>query len=160
MGSTKQTETLVLEAFGATVSWDGQNSIVIVETVQHKNPSIVCFNIQKSRIDTIYDLLQSIMRRGSTLEEAMEMAQEALGVYLVSLIEDGKEPAHPTDIGQIHPESGVASYVSVNLDHYRRNTKAVKKTLSIPKWLSDEAEKRNISLSKVLQEGLKEQLGL
>lgn len=102
--------------------------------------------------------LQGCQSCGSTLEETMEMAQEALGLYLVSVIEDGMELPTPTDINLIIPDEGTASYVSVNIDNYRRNTRAVKKTLSIPQWLSDEAEKKNISLSRVLQESLKEQL--
>ena len=54
----------------------------------------------------------------------------------------------------------LANTISLALDKYRRNNKAVKKTLSIPQWLADEAEKNNLSLSKVLQEGLKTRLGL
>jgi antitoxin HicB len=104
--------------------------------------------------------LQGCQSCGSTLEETMEMAQEALGLYLVSIIEDNLELPVPTDIRLISPGEGIVSYVSVEIDNYRRNTKAVKKTLSIPQWMSDEAEKKNISLSKVLQEGLKEQLRL
>ena len=97
---------------------------------------------------------------GETIEDTMELAQEALGIYLVSLVEDGTDLPEPTDINLIVSEQGVVSYVSTDIDKYRRNTRAVRKTLSIPKWLSDEAEKRKISLSKVLQEGLKERLGL
>ena len=97
---------------------------------------------------------------GETIEDTMELAQEALGVYLVSLIEDETDLPKPTDINLIASEQGVVSYVSTDIDKYRRNTRAVRKTLSIPKWLSDEAEKRKISLSKVLQEGLKESLDL
>ena len=54
----------------------------------------------------------------------------------------------------------IVSYISVDVDKYRRNNKAVKKTLSLPAWLAEEAERNNLSLSKVLQEGLKAQLGL
>lgn len=97
---------------------------------------------------------------GETIEDTMELAQEALGIYLVSLIDDKKDLPKPTDISLITTKQGFASYVSTDIDKYRRNTRAVRKTLSIPKWLSDEAEKRKISLSKVLQEGLKERLGL
>lgn len=96
---------------------------------------------------------------GATLEEAMEMAQEALGLYLVSLVEDHLELPQATSIKDIKTED-VVSYISVDVDKYRRNTKAVKKTLSIPAWLAEEAERNNLSLSKVLQEGLKIQLGL
>jgi hypothetical protein len=38
--------------------------------------------------------------------------------------------------------------------------KAVKKTLTIPKWLNDVAEKNNVNFSQVLQSALKEYLGI
>ena len=96
---------------------------------------------------------------GDTLEETMENAQEALGLYLVALLESDQQLPAASDIHDVESDD-VVSYVSVDIDKYRRSTKAVKKTLSLPEWLAVEAEKRNISLSKVLQEGLKNQLGL
>ena len=78
--------------------------------------------------------LEGCSTYGETLEETLDLASEALGLYLVSLSEDG------TPL----PE--------------RRDTKAVKKMLSIPAWLAKEAEARNLSLSKVLQEALQERL--
>ncbi len=96
---------------------------------------------------------------GSTLEETMELAQEALGLYLATLAEEGLEIPSPSPMKNIKTDS-LVSYVSTDMDKYRRNNKAVKKTLSIPQWLAEEAEKNNLSLSKVLQEGLKTRLGL
>ena len=96
---------------------------------------------------------------GDTLEETMENAQEALGLYLVALIESDQALPAATDLAEIKAD-GIVSFVSVDVDKYRRSTRAVKKTLSLPEWLANEAEKRNISLSKVLQDGLKAQLGL
>ena len=89
----------------------------------------------------------------------MELAQEALGLYLVTLAEEGLDIPAPSSIRDIDSD-GFVSYVSTDMDKYRRNNRAVKKTLSIPAWLADEAEKNNLSLSKVLQDGLKSQLGL
>ncbi|MBP3384149.1 MAG: type II toxin-antitoxin system HicB family antitoxin [Firmicutes bacterium] len=96
---------------------------------------------------------------GTTLEETMELAQEALGLYLISLIEDRKELPAASSIRDVETDE-IVSYISVDVDKYRRNNKAVKKTLSLPAWLAEEAERNNLSLSKVLQEGLKAQLGL
>jgi post-segregation antitoxin (ccd killing protein) len=39
-------------------------------------------------------------------------------------------------------------------------SKAVKKTLTVPKWLNDAAEKRNLNFSQILQEGIKRNLGI
>lgn len=96
---------------------------------------------------------------GTTLEETMELAQEALGLYLISLIEDRKALPTASSIRDVETDE-IVSYISVDVDKYRRNNKAVKKTLSLPAWLAEEAERNNLSLSKVLQEGLKAQLGL
>ncbi len=104
--------------------------------------------------------LSGCFTNGSTLEETMEMAREALGLYLVSLIEHGQEIPVPSSIADIQTEDGQTTYISTDVDAYRRDTRAVKKMLSIPAWLAKEAEERNISLSKVLQDALREQLNL
>ena len=46
------------------------------------------------------------------------------------------------------------------LEYKRKHcSKPVKKTLSIPQWLNEEAIKRDINFSAVLQQALKEELG-
>ena len=54
------------------------------------------------------------------------------------------------------------SLIRCDTEFYRRfyKSKAVKKTLSIPEWLNEEAAKAGLNFSQVLQEGLKERLGL
>ncbi len=104
--------------------------------------------------------LSGCVTEGDTIEEAMAMAQEALGLWLVSQMEMGNELPAPSAITDIHADDGVVTYVSTDVDAYRRDTRAVKKMLSIPAWLAKEAETRSISLSKVLQDALKEQLNL
>lgn len=97
--------------------------------------------------------LEGCVSDGETLEEAMENAQDAMGLYLAALLEDGQKLPEASDIRMIKSES-IVTYVSVDVNQYRRSTKAVKKTLSLPEWLATEAEKNNISLSKVLQDSL------
>ena len=77
---------------------------------------------------------------GATLAETMEAAQEALGLYLTSLIERGIPLPEPSTLTQCRTADTFASYVTTNLDPYYRNVKAVRKTVSIPAWLADEAE--------------------
>ncbi|MDR1134615.1 MAG: hypothetical protein LBL49_00310 [Clostridiales Family XIII bacterium] len=59
-----------------------------------------------------------------------------------------------SDIKTIEAGDGFASYVATDPDSYRRKTKAVKKTLSIPEWMNEEAEKKHINFSSVLQSAL------
>ena len=98
--------------------------------------------------------LSGCFTNGSTLEETMEMAKEALGLYLVSLEENGQVIPAPSNIADISTDEGQTTYISTDMNAYRRDTRAIKKMLSIPAWLAKEAEARNISLSKVLQEAL------
>lgn len=90
----------------------------------------------------------------------MEMAKEALGLYLVSLEENGQTIPIPSNIADISTEEGQTTYISTDMNAYRRDTRAVKKMVSIPAWLAQEAAENNVSLSKVLQDALKERLSV
>ena len=50
--------------------------------------------------------------------------------------------------------------VWVGMVRDRVNNQAVRKTLTIPKWLNDIAEKNAVNFSAVLQTGLKEYLNI
>ena len=102
--------------------------------------------------------LEGCQTYGSTLEETMELAQEALGFYLASLMERNLPVPKPSDISSLEKKEGQLTYIATNVDTYRRDTRAVRKMLSILAWLAKEADAKNISLSKVLQEALKEKL--
>lgn len=104
--------------------------------------------------------LKGCQTQGDTMGELMEMAEEALGLYLVSLEEDGQTVPAPSNISDIPATEGPTTYVSTDVNKYRRDTRAVKKMLSLPAWLAKAAEENNVSLSKVLQDALKEQLHL
>lgn len=104
--------------------------------------------------------LSGCFTNGNTLEETMEMAKEALGLYLVSLEENGQTIPIPSNIADISTEEGQTTYISTDMNAYRRDTRAVKKMVSIPAWLAQEAAENNVSLSKVLQEALKERLSV
>lgn len=96
---------------------------------------------------------------GDTLEEITLSASEALGLYLYSLKEDGIVPSPASDIENIkHDKGSFVSLVSCNLEQYEKRTKSIKKTLTIPEWLNEEAEKRHLNFSSVLQQALLEQL--
>ena len=89
------------------------------------------------------------------------MASEALELFLADLLEQGKSLPQPRNIRDVEPsDNSIVSYISADPNKYRKNTKAVRKTLSIPAWLADEAKVHNLSLSKILQDGLKDALGL
>jgi len=104
--------------------------------------------------------LEGCFSDGDTLPQAAKNAEEALGLFLASLIERDLPIPTPSKLAAIHPEEGAATLIVADPMKYHRSTKAVKKTLTIPEWLNTEAEKRHINFSSVLQEALKQQLNL
>lgn len=102
------------------------------------------------------------LTQGDNMSEAYEMAIDALGLALEDRIKENNIPV-PTEVDAILPEKD-AYIVIIEFDllEYKRrhNSKAVKKTLSIPQWLNEEATARGINFSQVLQDGLKAHLGL
>jgi predicted RNase H-like HicB family nuclease len=102
--------------------------------------------------------LPGCLTDGQTLDEAMKNAEEVLGVYIATRLEDDLEIAPPSAIESLLFKDGFSTYITTDVDQYRRKTKAVKKTLSIPQWLSEEAERQHISFSAVLQSALKREL--
>lgn len=90
---------------------------------------------------------------GDTLPETMAEAQEALAAYVLTLLEQGKPLAQPSEMASIIPEDGFTSLVTCTIDQYKE-TKAVKKTLTIPSWLNDRATAMGVNFSQVLQEAL------
>lgn len=91
---------------------------------------------------------------GDTLNETVLYAQEALSGYVLTLLETGRKLPVPSNIKDIVIETdSFTSLVSCDIDQYK-DTKAVKKTLTIPAWLNDKALEKGINFSKVLQDAL------
>jgi predicted RNase H-like HicB family nuclease len=98
---------------------------------------------------------------GKDLADAIYMAQDAIEMWLWDAENKGEPIPKASGMADLERrlESGeqIVSFVAADTDEYRRQTetRAVKKTLSIPAWLNDKAEKANAPFSQILQEGLK-----
>ena len=102
------------------------------------------------------------LTQGENTEEAYEMSVEALGLALTDRIKENNGP-EPSPLDTIAPEPDTYPViVEFNMMEYlkKHNSKAVKKTLSIPAWLNEEATAKGINFSQVLQDALKTQLDL
>ena len=96
---------------------------------------------------------------GETLQEAMINAKDLLNALVFSMLKHHQEL--PEASQNIAAEEGeVLSVVSVWIDPIQEkiNNQAIKKTLTIPKWLNDAAEKQEINFSNLLQTALKQEL--
>ncbi len=105
--------------------------------------------------------LPECLTEGDDMAQAYEMAVNALGLALTSR-EAEKEaipmPSDPTDIS-IGKDSFLV-VIEFDLLAYKKKTnrRAVKKTLSIPEWLNEEATAIGVNFSQVLQEALIQKL--
>ena len=107
--------------------------------------------------------LPGCFTEGDDLLEAMEMAEEAACGWLSGEIDAGREIPKPTEREELkETEGSFINMISLDLDAYRRKKgdRAVKKTLTIPAWLNEAAISADINFSQVLQDALKEKLGV
>lgn len=95
--------------------------------------------------------------QGEDMNDGYEMAFDALGNMLSYLDEQGKAIPRPSSPQEIRLEDGqfMAVIEFDMLEYKKRNdSRAVKKTLTIPSWLNELAVRQNINFSQVLQEAL------
>lgn len=107
--------------------------------------------------------LKNCFTSGATLEEAMDMANDVLCLTLYDLEQDGSAIPAASAVNAVpHGENEFVSLVGCDTIAYRKffDNKAVKKTLSIPSWLNDMAERADINFSGTLQEALKAKLNI
>lgn len=107
--------------------------------------------------------LPGIVTEGDTIEESLYMAKEALELHLYGMEEDGDTIPEPTQSCKVTvPEGGFVNFIEAWMPPVRDEmaNRAVKKTLTIPRWLNDLAEQRKINYSHLLQDSLKHHLGV
>ena len=102
---------------------------------------------------------------GNDLSDAMQQAADVVCLMLYDLEQAGASIPEASSIQAL--QSGLepgefVTLVACDTVEYRKfyDNKAVKKTLSIPSWLNDMAERAGINFSGTLQEALKKQLNI
>lgn len=101
--------------------------------------------------------------QGESLAEAIEMARDAIGMCGCYMQDEKKDIPIPTDIGNVTKEaSDILTLVDVDFDEYRKKheMRTVRKNVTIPSWLNEEAESANINFSALLQKAIKAELHL
>lgn len=98
---------------------------------------------------------------GDSLEETAFNAKEALEAYALTILEDGEKLNKPSRIQDVKADNNsFVSLVCGDIKNYISQSRAVKKTLTIPQWLNDRAMEEHINFSQTLQNALIEQLHL
>ena len=106
--------------------------------------------------------IEGAVTQGTTIEEGINNASDALGMMLADLIENEIPLPQPTNINEIKIDENTQfkTLISVDLADYLKETKLDKKTVKIPHWLNVRAIKANVNFSKTLSYALIEKLGV
>lgn len=102
--------------------------------------------------------------QGTSIENAIDMARDAICLMAVDMQDDGKTLPPASEISAVTSEdkAAIITLVDADVSAYRRmlDNRAVRKNVTIPSWLNERAEKANINFSASLQRALKEDLGI
>ena len=96
---------------------------------------------------------------GNDVADALFMAKDAVEMWLWNA--ENENMTIPKASETLQTEKGeTVNLIAADTDEYRKanDTRAVKKTLSIPSWLNRQAEQANAPFSQILQQGLKDYL--
>ena len=104
-----------------------------------------------------YPDLPGCVSEGKSLGNALYMAQAALTQWIEYLGEKNQAIPEASKIGGIQTDDGdFINLVRVEI----KDDRAVRRTVSIPKWMDDRVSESGLSLSRVLQDALNERLPL
>ena len=105
----------------------------------------------------IFPDLEGCYTCGDSLEDGIEMAEDALALTLDGYEKEGREiPKASVPTAITVSENEFVNFIACDTMAYRKmyNNKAVKKTLTIPEWLNEAATSMGLNFSQVLQEAL------
>ena len=105
--------------------------------------------------------LENCFTSAETLGEGIKMANDVLCLTLYEMEQAGKPIPAPSSIRDIRVnDHEFVNLIACDTVEYRTffDNRAVKKTLSIPSWLNDMAERADVNFSATLQAALKQQL--
>ena len=111
-----------------------------------------------------------ILTEGNDMNDAIDMARDAIELKCVSLEDDKEEIPNPSNIKDLNINNGtfadegetVVSFVDVDSTEYRKkiDTRTVRRNVVLPSWLNYEAEQAGVNVSRILQEALMSTLKL
>lgn len=105
--------------------------------------------------------LPGCITTGKSLGDAIDQITDAMNAWLVVAEDEGLGIASPTPQEQLERASGtICSVIKADTLDYRSrtDTRATRKNVSLPIWMSQMADKRGINCSQLLQDALRKKL--
>lgn len=100
--------------------------------------------------------------QGETVAECIDMARDAIGLWGICEQDEGRSIPEASSLMPDHADNELVTLVDIDFDAYRRanDMRTVRKNVTLQSWLNDLAEKAGVNFSQVLQEALKQRLGV
>ncbi|NBH27674.1 type II toxin-antitoxin system HicB family antitoxin [Lachnospiraceae bacterium] len=114
------------------------------------------------KYSVIFRDLEGCYTCGDSIEHTIEMAEDALALVLYEYEAEGKEIPVPSELNTIKVDSNeFVNYIKCDTLEYRKmyNNKSVRKNVTLPEWLNEEAEKLELNFSQILREALLQKIG-
>ena len=125
------------------------------------------FITQSGQDYLVYVPDMDIYTEGKDVTDAIEMARDAIGLKGIDMEDDNIELPKASNYDDAYRKAkedaedfdftkGILTMVDVDFIAYRRkmDNKTVRRNVTLPNWLKQEAEAAHINVSKVLQEAL------
>ena len=124
-------------------------------------PAIFHPNQDDGSITVTVPDLPGCITEGKDLTDAIFMAGDAVSMRLWDA-ENHHESIPSPSLPPTVTAPEFVNYVYADTNEYRRknDSRAIKKTLTLPSWLNAQAEQAGVNFSQVLQDALKDRLGV
>jgi predicted RNase H-like HicB family nuclease len=125
-------------------------------------PAVLHYN-SDGRIGILFPDLPGCVSQANSDAEAVKRATEALELHLYGMEEDGDSIPQPSRLADVELGPRRRTLLVTALMPLVREdmeTRATKKTLTIPAWLNRAAEAVGVNFSALLQRAIKEYLGI
>ena len=142
---------MVKAQIGAAQKPPHKKGVIVMEYVY---PALFSTNDDGSYTITYPDL-PGCISEGKSLANAMYMAQSALSQWVEYMLDKKQELPKASSMAAVEIDNGEF----VNLIRAEvKDGRAVKRTVSIPRWMDEKAIESGLSLSRVLQDALSQRL--
>lgn len=120
-------------------------------------PAIFHHNQDDGSYTVTFPDLPGCITEGKSLENALYMACDAMTQWLQYTVEQGDVIPAASRRQDVTPEADeFVNLIRADV----RDDRAVRRTVSLPKWMDDQVTQAGLSLSRVLQDALRERLHL
>lgn len=100
--------------------------------------------------------------QGETVAECIDMARDAIGLWGICEQDAGREIPSASALAPEHAPDELITLVDVDFAAYRRanDMRSVRRNVTLPSYLNELGEKAGLNFSQILQEGLRQHLGV